>query len=270
MTMPDTLFATLLENITEDKNSYSLRLSPDWMQGRAGFGGLVGALALKAMRSHVVPSRKVRSLLIAFVGPVGPEEFTIHAKVLRAGKSVTQVEAKLVQADQVCCTALGSFGEDRDSVIRIQPAACPAMPPPNEAMELPYIEGLTPAFTRHFAYRWALGELPFSGQGGREIGGWIQFREPTDCLTEEWLVALADAWPTPVMGMLSAPAAASTVTWELGFVHLDRDACTQNDWWGFHCAADSAERGYVHERAAIWDPEGRLAAFSRQTTTVFA
>ena len=86
--MPDTLFATLLENIAEDKNSHPLRLSPDWMQGRAGFGGLVGALALKTMRGHVVPARKVRSLLIAFVGPVGPEEFTIHAKVLRAGKSV--------------------------------------------------------------------------------------------------------------------------------------------------------------------------------------
>ena len=98
-----------------------------------------------------MPARKVRSLLIAFVGPVGPEEFTIHAKVLRAGKSVTQVEATLIQADQVCCTALGSFGEDRDSVIRIQPEACPAMAPPDEAMELPYIEGLTPAFTRHFA-----------------------------------------------------------------------------------------------------------------------
>ncbi|MCP3950866.1 MAG: thioesterase family protein [Desulfobacterales bacterium] len=68
---------------------------------------------------------------------------------------------------------------------------------PDEALELPYSEGLTPAFTRHFAYRWALGDLPFSGKGGHEIGGWIQFRERTDCLSEEWLVALADAWPIP-------------------------------------------------------------------------
>ena len=137
-------------------------------------------------------------------------------------------------------------------------------------MELPYIEGLTPVFTQHFAYRWALGELPFSGQGGHELGGWIQFRESTDCLSEEWLVALADAWPTPVLSMLTAPAPASTVTWEIGFVHLNRGTCTQNDWWGFHCKADSAEKGYVHERAAIWDPAGRLAAYSRQTTTIFA
>ena len=72
------------------------------------------------------------------------------------------------------------------------------------------------------------------------------------------------------LGMLTAPAPASTVTWELGFVHLNRDTCSKNDWWGFRCTADSAEKGYVHERAAIWDPEGRLAAYSRQTTTIFA
>lgn len=39
--------------------------------------------------------------------------------------------------------------------------------------------------TRHLVYRWALGELPFSGKGGREIGGWIQFREPAACLMGE-------------------------------------------------------------------------------------
>ena len=268
--MPDTALGTLLETFEDAADGADLRIPPDWMQGRAGYGGLVGALALKSMRSLVAPERKVRSLLIAFVAPVGPGDFTIQSRVLRAGKSVTQVEAKLMQAGQACCSAMGSFGTGRESAVRIPPAACPPMPDPAAAMELPYIDGLTPAFTRHFAYRWALGDLPFSGRGGREIGGWIQFRESTDCLSEEWLVALADAWPTPVLSMLTAPAPASTLTWELGFVHLNRDTCTQNDWWGYHCTADSAEEGYVHERAAIWDPEGRLAAYSRQTATVFA
>ena len=268
--MENTSFAAMLERIADQSEAKALQLPPDWMQGRAGYGGLVGALALKSMRSQVRPARKVRSLLIAFVGPVGPGDFSIETRVLREGKSVSQVEAQVVQAGQVCCTVLGSFGEDRTSVIRIAPPARPEMPPPEEALELPYIEGLTPAFTRHFAYRWALGELPFTGQGGAAFGGWIQFREATNCLSEEWLVALADAWPSPVLSMLTAPAPASTVTWELGFVHLDRDTCSENDWWGFHCTADSAENGYVHERGAIWDPEGRLAAYSRQTASVFA
>jgi len=268
--MPDTSFAALLERVDSATDTNRLQLTPDWMQGRAGYGGLVGALALKAMRSHVPPARKVRSLLISFVGPVGADDFSIHTRVLRSGKAVTHLEAKLVQQEAVRCVAQGSFGGDRDSAIRIDPAPRPEMTSPADALELPYIEGLTPAFTRHFTYRWALGDLPFSGKGGHEIGGWIQFREPIDCLTEEWLVALADAWPTPVLAMLNAPVPASTVTWGMGFVHLDRQTCKENDWWGYHSTVDSAENGYVHERGAIWDPEGRLAVFSRQTATVFA
>jgi acyl-CoA thioesterase len=268
--MPDMLFSTILEKAGAASEPARLQLPEDWMQGRAGYGGLVGALALKSMRRRVAAERKVRSLLVSFVGPVGPGKFSIHTRVLRSGKAVTHVEAQVVQAEAIRCVALGSFGGDRESAIRIDPAPRPDMAAPDQALELPYIEGLTPAFTRHFAYRWALGELPFSGRGGREIGGWIQFREPTDCLTEEWLVALADAWPTPVLSMLSAPAAASTVTWEMGFVHLERQTCTENDWWAYHSEAASAEQGYVHERGAIWDPDGQLAAYSRQTATVFA
>ena len=176
----------------------------------------------------------------------------------------------MIQADAVCCTTVGSFGGDRDSAIAIRPAGRPEMADPDEALELPYIEGLTPAFTRHFAYRWALGDLPYSGRGGHEVGGWMQFREDTACLTAEWLVALADAWPIPVLAMLTEPAAASTLTWELGFVHLNRETCSMNDWWAYRSTVDSSERGYVHEQSAVWDPEGRLAVYSRQTSTVFA
>lgn len=164
----------------------------------------------------------------------------------------------------------GKLWGDRESVIQITPVERENLTPPSKALELPYIEGMTPSFTRHFDYRWALGELPFTGQGGKVLGGWINFREETDCLTEEWLIALADAWPTPVLSRLKEPAAASTLTWALEFVHLDRVTCTENEWWAYHCTVDSAERGYAHERSIVWDPDGKLALFSQQTTTVFA
>jgi acyl-CoA thioesterase len=65
--MPDTTFATLLDRAQNVTETTPLRVPGDWMQGRAGYGGLVGALALKAMRSQVPAERKVRSLLIAFL-----------------------------------------------------------------------------------------------------------------------------------------------------------------------------------------------------------
>jgi acyl-CoA thioesterase len=268
--MSDTPFSAILDRIQGPKEVITLDLPQDWMQGRAGFGGMVGALALKSMRGHVPVDRKVRSLMVSFIGPVGPGDFSISTSVLRSGKAVTHTEARVVQQGSVRCLALGSFGGDRTSIIHFPPPARPDMPGPEEAVELPYIDGLTPAFTRHLVYRWALGDMPFSGNGGGEIGGWFRFREAADCLSEEWLVALADAWPTPVLSMLTTPAAASSLSWEMGFVHMDRRACSLDDWWSYHCVVDSAENGYIHERGAIWDPEGRLAAFSRQTATVFA
>ena len=268
--MPDTAFAALLDTAQNADREKRLRVPEDWMQGRTAYGGLVAAMALKSMRGHVAPERKVRSLLFSFVGPLDSKPFSIQTQRLRSGKSVTTIESKLIQNDKMCCIAIGSFGGDRDSRIEMQPAERLVLTDPSKALELPYIEGLTPAFSRHFSYRWAIGELPFSGKGGQEIGGWISFREETDCLTEEWLIALADAWPTPVLSKLKEPAAASTMTWALGFVHLDRNTCSEDEWWAYHCIVDSAERGYDHERSTICDPDGGLAFYSHQTITVFA
>ncbi|MDD9301943.1 MAG: thioesterase family protein [Desulfobacter sp.] len=268
--MQNTSFAHLIDNVPSPGEKTDLRVPDDWMQGRTAYGGLVAALSLKSMRAHVPLGRKIRSLLFSFVGPVSSDPFTIQTQPLRSGKSVTTIESKLIQNNKICSAALGSFGADRDSKIGIAPIDRREMPEPSKAIELPYIQGLTPEFTRHFNYRWAIGELPFSGKGGKELGGWINFREQADCLSEEWLIALADAWPTPVLSKLNAPAAASTLNWALEFVHLDRVTCSENEWWAYHCEVDSAERGYAHERSTIWDPEGRLAIFSHQTTTVFA
>lgn len=107
----DTSFSAILATIGGATDATGLQQPEDWMQGRAGYGGLVGALALQSMRRHVPQARKVRSLLISFVGPVGPEEFSIHTGVLRSGQTVTHVEAKLVQKEAVRCVVLGKLGK---------------------------------------------------------------------------------------------------------------------------------------------------------------
>lgn len=268
--MSHTQFAALIDSVQTSSDDNHFHVPNDWMQGRTAYGGLIAAMSLKSMRDHVPQGRKIRSLLVSFVGPVNSDPFVIKTQPLRSGKSVTTIEAKIIQNGKICSAAIGSFGADRDSKIGISPVDRLDMAEPPNALELPYIEGLTPAFTRHFNYRWAIGELPFSGGGGKDLGGWINFREKVNCLTEEWLIALVDAWPTPVLSKLKEVAAASTLTWALEFVHLDRVPCSENEWWAYHCEVGSAERGYAHERSRVWDPEGRLAVFSHQTIAVFA
>ncbi len=191
--MADTPFGSIIDKAKTVSDKMPLRGPDDWMQGRTVYGGMVAAMSLKSMHGHVPQRRKVRSLLFSFVGPLDSNPFTIQTQPLRSGKSVTTIESKIIQNNKICCMALGSFGADRGSMIGVAPMDRPEMLEPSEAFELPYIEGITPTFTHHFDYRWAIGDLPFSGKGGKEIGGWINFREETSCLTEEWLVALADA-----------------------------------------------------------------------------
>lgn len=267
--MPDTKFAEMMDRARTAAEETPLHIPEDWMQGRTAYGGMAAAMTLKSMRRHVPEGRKIRSLLFSFAGPLDSGPFAIQNQVLRSGKSVTTIESRIVQNDSICLAGIGSFGGDRNSKIQSEPAERLEMPDPSKAVEVPYMDGLTPVFTRHFTYRWAKGDIPFSGRGGRELGGWINFREQTSCLTEEWLIAMADAWPTPVLARLTEPAAASTLTWALEFVHFDRAACSENEWWAYYCKVDSAERGYAHERSTVWDPEGNLAVFSHQTVAVF-
>ncbi|MDZ7664485.1 MAG: thioesterase family protein [Desulfotignum sp.] len=123
--MSDTLFATLMEKIESPGEKIHLHVPDDWMQGRTIYGGLVAALALKSMRAHVSRKRKIRSLFISFIGPLDAKPVTIQTQPRRSGRSVTTVESRIIQDDTLCGTAMGCFGADRDSQIRIPPVKRP-------------------------------------------------------------------------------------------------------------------------------------------------
>ncbi|SLM31572.1 hypothetical protein MTBBW1_350063 [Desulfamplus magnetovallimortis] len=159
--MTDTSFATLIDKVTTITEEECHLVPDDWMQGRTVYGGLLVAMVLRSMNRHVPQERKVRSLLFSFIGPLKAEPFFIKTQILRSGKSVTTIEAKVIQNDVICSNALGSFGADRDSKILITPMKKLEIKDTSKAIKLPYIEGLTPAFTRHFDYRWAIGDYLF-------------------------------------------------------------------------------------------------------------
>lgn len=110
--------------------------------------------------------------------------------------------------------------------------------------------------------------MPFSGQGGREMGGWMQFREPPETLTDAHIVALIDAWPPALLPHLKSPAPASSLSWALDIMHPRPDV-RPGDWLLYRATIDQAGAGYGHTQAGIWTSRGELVATSRQTVTVF-
>ncbi|MFV8782375.1 thioesterase family protein [Microbulbifer sp. SA54] len=252
-----------------------LQIPAGWTQGRATFGGLAAALLYEAIDEElsrtVDPGIPLRSLALSFVAPAEVGELNASVTTLRAGRSVAQIEARASQGQQVVTAALASFGRPRPSTIAVSPAAAPEFPAPEDCQALPYIEGMTPEFTRHFDYRITAGGLPFSGASEPRLGGWVRFKAPTGAASISHLLALIDAWPPAVLPMLKQVAPASSLAWTVEIMQSAQEqAASGEEWWQYMAEVDQAGDGYGVTQARLWDSRGNLVALSRQTVTVFA
>lgn len=257
---------TLLASLAPEGGRCEATIPTGWEQGRSVFGGLTSALLLRAMRSRVDAGRRPRALSLAFVKPVTPGSMELATALLRRGGSVTHVEGRLLQDGEVALVALGAFGEERRSTLRVAAPRPPEVLPPEELEELPFVDGVTPEFTRRLTYRWAIGDMPFQGSGHREMGGWCRFRDEPGPATEETVLALLDAWPAPVLPHLDAPAPASTLSWSVELVDPPAEV-SPDDWWLYRAEVDHAAAGYAQTRAALWSARGDLVALRRARAT---
>ncbi|GAA5524733.1 hypothetical protein Maes01_01292 [Microbulbifer aestuariivivens] len=242
-----------------------------WAQGRATFGGLVAAMLHEPMAGRVDSEASLRSITFSFIAPAEPGDLEAQTAVLRAGRSVTQVEGRALQNGQPVLAALASFGRSRESSLHLSTAKAPTFPAPNQCGCMPEVPGLAPEFTSHFDYRIARGAMLFSGSQKRELGGWVRFRhqeasQAPACVGH--LLALIDAWPPALLPMLTKPAPASSLTWTVELIE-PLPAKPATDWWQYLAEVEQTADGYGVIAARLWDSDGRLCAFTRQTVTVF-
>ncbi len=240
-----------------------------WGQGRATFGGIVAGLIYQAMQLNVGQDKLIRNLSINFVGPVEPGVLSIGTDLLREGKAVSVVEGRGIQDGQVKAQLTASFGAARGTQIQASGAKMPEAKSPENCIELPYIEGVTPEFTRHFLCQYAFGGLPFSGTISRELGGWISYREAQPEITVTEILGLIDAWPPATLPWIKKPAPASTLTWNIQFLH-PMPTISPLDKCLYQAYVENAEDGYGYAHSKLWTPKGDLIALSQQTVAVFA
>lgn len=260
-----------LETMTRDARlGRPVAIEPGWSQGRATFGGVIGALLVARMCGLLAdPQLPLRQFSAALLAPAIPGPVDLRASVLRAGSSVTMVRAELRQHDRLVATADGAFGIRRRSSIEL-PAGSrlprPDYPRPESLPAQEFRPGLTPEFFAHVDLRPAVGALPFSGAIEPDFGGWMRFRDPIEVPGAEHLVGLIDAWPPAMSPLLSGPAPMATLTWT---IDLFTDVFAAEHFWQYSAHTDACLDGYGHAAAQIWDPSGSLAAISRQVVAVF-
>lgn len=267
-----TSFARACAPLTFDGTHGTAAIPEGWGQGRASFGGLVLAAAVAAARRALPEPRPCRAVVAAFPAPVGPGEVGLEVRALRHGRAVSSLQADLRQGGELGCVALAIFGSARPSAIAVPPPPRPPAPPPEELppliADVPGAERVAPQFTRHFDYRLAFGAAPYSGGDVREIGGWCRFRAEPGPLREEHVLALVDAWPSPAVSRMAAPAPAASMTWSLELLEIEPEP-DPGGWWLYRADLELAAGGYAHAAARLWSPAGRLAALSRQAVAIF-
>lgn len=249
----------------------TVEIEPGWGQGRATFGGVVGALLVARMRGMLTEPIPLRTVSVLFVAPVAPGPARIEASVLRAGSSATLVRAELIQDEKVAASAQAAFGRDRQSVVVVDAEArapFPEAPDAEGVQRIPFIEGLTPDFIAKVDLRPTSGAMPYSGASEPDMGGWMRLDETVSDYQPEHLLAAIDAWPVAITPMLPSPAPASTLSWTVDMIEPPAPDAGA-DYWRYQVRTDEAGDGYGHCRSLIWSADGRLVATSQQTLTVF-
>lgn len=265
----DVLLDQIKQQITPETDTAELNVPSTWAQGRTVFGGLSGALIYQAIQQKITDSRLLRSLTTNFIGPLEADRpFSIHVEVLRQGKNVTQVLGKALQDDKVCVMSQACFAVDRDSKIQVENNDQHQMPEPKKAKFIPQIPKVTPKFLRHVDLAVEEGGMPFTGKKSSTLKGWMRFTDAPEKITDAHLIALIDAWPPTLLQMMRWPAPASTMSWNIEFIHPHSPVQPQ-DWFAYQAHTRQAANGYGHTEANIWDSQGELVAISRQTVAIF-
>ncbi|MDK1287835.1 thioesterase family protein [Pseudoalteromonas umbrosa] len=265
-------FETIISSFALDEQPCNVNVPVAWSQGRTVFGGLSAALMLKHMLSQLDDqNRKLISFNCNFIAPlIAAKPFTISTAILRNGKSVTQIETRIVQQDSVCLVSLACFAKQRPSQIRIDSQSKPKLINSNinSANTIQYKEGIFPAFVQHVDLNMQAGALPYSSAESTELHGWMKLKQaPTNIDTELYILALADSWPPTLLQLCDKPSPASTVSWYVEFLQpLEK---THLNWLGYEAITHQAKDGYSIEDAKIFSQSGALLALSRQTVAVF-
>lgn len=264
-----TPLSQIVATFKAQEGDYAHTLGEDWLQGRTVFGGMIAALANAAMRrAGVSEDRPLRALQAVFIGPNAAGEVVFCPNVQRAGKAVTLANCAVRSGGDITATISAMYGERRESVLAIQPAAEPLAVAPDGAHEVSPRPGM-PSFTQHYRQRWARGARLFSRASDSRMSVYVNYRdEPVERLTEAHALALMDAIPSPALALLDKPSPASTLSWTLEILDHRFDVGV-GEWWRLDAVVDAASDGYVTHTSQVINPAGRVAAISRQVVVVY-
>lgn len=268
-------FATDTTVQDEGPGRYTCELSGDWDLVALPQGGVVASVALRAAAAEVNdPAQELRTSTTVFAGQVAAGRLEVDVKVLRKGRSASQVLATVTNEGKAAgATVLAVYGGPRQGPTFVD-VVPPEVPPPAECRSYrdPFPSGVEPfdplPFWTRVEGRAALGHAPWEEfeSAGSDVATWLRFddapRTDDGSLDPLALLTLSDRMPGSIGERLGhrgprwfAPSADLTV-------HLLEPLRTE--WVLAHDRARWADDGWASAETTLWDEHGTLVAYATQ------
>ena len=253
---------TALERV--GPNEFKGRVDRGWFVTAAPNGGYLASIILRALTVTVGDQeRSPRSLTVHYLRPAVEGPLTIRTTIERAGRSLSTLSGRLYQGGTYVAQALAAFSVPFPGY-EFNDAKMPDVPAPEVAPEPPPIPGGMPPIFDRMDYRFAYGDLPFSGSDRSVIGAWMRLKD--DRIADSLLIpTIADGCPPAIFGRLEGPIPAPTIDLTVHFrLTLPEAEADPSDFlFGLFRSRVGAE-GFFEEDGEIYTKRGILVAQSRQ------
>ena len=226
-------------------------------------GGFLAALILKAVLVHADdPERHPRSLSVHYPGRAREGEVTFELVTEKKGRSATFVTVRMTQDDKLLSTAQCILSLDRTSGA-FDHSGFPEVARPEDLQTLALPPEVTPRFTNHLEYRFALGAFPYSGVDQALVGAWMRLAEPRpiDAMT---LAMFSDGMPPAAFTRATKPFPIPTLDLTVHFRTPLDGSGAPDEWCLARFDSSYAANGFIEENGHIWSESGVLLAQSRQ------
>ncbi len=276
---PNFYDATQVSRAPERDGLYRIELSRDWDAPVFPSGGVVSAVALRAMETELAQSQQpLRSFSTMFVSTVESGVLDVAVEGLRLGKRMSQLRVDVrsrgrTEPGHVVTAAFGEKREGFEFAYSTAPeVGAPtdypgfAVPPPGvPVFRSRFFDNLETTRVRMF------NSFEKGWEGGRaEVIRWVRYkvppRLPDGRIDPLSLIALADTMP-PAVGQFMGPGYrfyhAPSVDLAMRFF-----GDTEHDWVLMKIVAHWAGDGYASAEAMLWDLDRKPLAHATQTMLI--
>ena len=236
--------------------SWRAQVKEHWFVQRGPNGGLVAALATRALIDLAGPEQAPRSLSLHYLAPPEAGELEVRAKVERAGRTTTFASIRALQGDVTVAYGVGACSAWREGQPEWDALTRPGVPAPGELESLE-TNGAFP-FLSNYEMR------PLSAPHN---GAWMRAAQPRPA-DPVLLAALTDAWIPAAFAHMEQPTFVPTIDLTIHWRAAPGVPAGDHPWVLGLFTTRLGAGGTWEEDGELWSEDGTLLVHSRQLAIV--